>query len=436
MNLHLSSLAALLLASYLPAQATVPAHSPSTAFIRSGLPIVDLDQWTEAQVVVDKEKGKYLGHPTTLLLKDGKTILCVYPKGHGSGEIILKKSTDGGKTWSERLPVPESWKTSREVPTLYETEDSRGKRRILLFSGIQGGNRNTAPRNRMAVSEDNGTTWSELTPISTQAGGIVVMSDLIPLNTGKGHYMASYHANARGKDGHGEFHTIEQYVTFTEDGGLTWTSPQVIFPGTRDMHLCEGGFVRSPDGKTIALLLRENSRHHNSQIMFSEDEGKTWTPPKELPAALCGDRHQILPLPDGRLLVQFRDAPPTRKKGQAASPTEGDWVAWIGRWEDLKNGTEGSYKIRFKDNRNGWDCAYPAAELLPDHTLVCTTYGHFDKGELPYILSVRFKISDTDKMVKQYAGNNHPKIKNDTGAGETVFDPNDPDSVNRLLKRS
>ena len=57
MNLHLSSLAALLLASYLPAQATVPDHSPSTAFIRSGLPIVDLDQWTEAQVVVDKEKG-------------------------------------------------------------------------------------------------------------------------------------------------------------------------------------------------------------------------------------------------------------------------------------------------------------------------------------------------------------------------------------------
>lgn len=280
MNLHLSSLAALLLASYLPAQATVPDHSPSTAFIRNSLPVVDLDQWTEAQVIIDKEKGKYLGHLTTLLLKDGKTILCVYPKGHGSGEIILKKSTDGGKTWSERLPVPESWKTSREVPTLYETEDSRGKRRILLFSGIQGGNRNTAHRNRMAVSEDNGTTWSELTPIPKQAGGIVVMSDLIPLKTGKGHYMASYHANARGKDEHGEFHTIEQYVTFTEDGGLTWTSPRVIFPGTRDMHLCEGGFVRSPDGKQLRCCYGKTAGTITPRSCFPEMKAKHGLPPK------------------------------------------------------------------------------------------------------------------------------------------------------------
>lgn len=86
MNLHLLSLAALLLASYLPAQATVPDHSPSTAFIRSGLPIVDLDQWTEAQVVVDKEKGKYLGHPTTLLLKDGKPFCAFILKGTAPGK--------------------------------------------------------------------------------------------------------------------------------------------------------------------------------------------------------------------------------------------------------------------------------------------------------------------------------------------------------------
>lgn len=80
----------------------------------------------------------------------------------------------------------------------------------------------------------------------------------------------------------------------------------------------------------------------------------------------------------------------------------------VGRPE---NGTEGSYKIRFKDNRNGWDCAYPAAELLPDHTLVCTTYGHFDKGELPYILSVRFKSAIRTRWSNNMRGTITPRSK-------------------------
>ena len=35
-----------------------------------------------------------------VLLEDGRTILCVYPKGHGRGGIVYKRSTDGGLTWS------------------------------------------------------------------------------------------------------------------------------------------------------------------------------------------------------------------------------------------------------------------------------------------------------------------------------------------------
>ena len=60
-------------------------------------------------MIVDKEEGVYLGHPSTVLLEDGKTILIVYPKGHGKGEIVYKRSWDGGKTWSHRLPVQDNW---------------------------------------------------------------------------------------------------------------------------------------------------------------------------------------------------------------------------------------------------------------------------------------------------------------------------------------
>ena len=82
------------------------------------IPYIDLDDQLYRQVIVDHEHGQYLGHPTTVLLEDGHSILCVYPKGHGKGGIVYKRSTDGGITWSDRLPVPESWATSKEVPTL------------------------------------------------------------------------------------------------------------------------------------------------------------------------------------------------------------------------------------------------------------------------------------------------------------------------------
>jgi hypothetical protein len=63
--------------------------------------------------------GQYLGHPTTVLLEDGRTTIVVYPQGHGRGPIIMKRGPDGGLTWSGRLPVPENWATSLETPTIH-----------------------------------------------------------------------------------------------------------------------------------------------------------------------------------------------------------------------------------------------------------------------------------------------------------------------------
>lgn len=45
------------------------------------IPLIDLAGEKDRQVIVDKERSQYLGHPTTVLLRDNKTILCVYPLG-------------------------------------------------------------------------------------------------------------------------------------------------------------------------------------------------------------------------------------------------------------------------------------------------------------------------------------------------------------------
>lgn len=347
------------------------------------IPTLDLARQKHRQTIVDREKGQYLGHPTTVLLEDNKTILCVYPKGHGRGAIVYKRSTDGGLTWSDRLPTPESWATSLEVPTIHRVVDAEGKKRLITWSGLYPA--------RLAVSEDDGLSWSELKNVSDW-GGIVVMGFVEKLAT-PGHYLAMFHDDGRffGKDSK-RMNPVEfrLYKTFSKDGGLTWSFPEVIQKDTA-VHLCEPGVVRSPDGKQMAVLLRENSRRRNSHVIFSDDEGKTWTEPRELPASLTGDRHTGVYAPDGRLFISFRDT--TRQ-----TPTKGDWVAWIGNYEDIVNGKEGQYRLRLMDNHKGGDCAYPGVLILPDGTIVTTTYGHWTPDESPYVVTVRLRLEELDQL--------------------------------------
>lgn len=351
------------------------------------IPTIDLSKQTKRQVVIDREKGQYLGHPTTVLLEDNKTMLIVYPKGHGRGGIVYKRSTDGGLTWSKRLPTPRSWETSREVPTIHRVIDANGTKRLIMWSGLYPA--------RLAVSENDGQSWSELKKAGDW-GGIVVMGCLEPVKTGKGHYMAMFHDDGRfftSKAKQEKPVVFTLFKTFSRDGGLTWAQPEAILARS-DVHLCEPGIIRSPDGRQLCVLLRENSRRRNSYVIFSNDEGKTWTKPRELPASLTGDRHTGRYTKDGRLFISFRDR-------THDTPTFGDWVAWVGTYEDIAKGREGQYRVRLMDNTKGADCAYPPVEILPDDTLVTTTYGHWTKGEAPYIVSVRLKLSELDALAKR-----------------------------------
>ena len=356
------------------------------------IPFVDLDGRKDLQVLVDREKGQYLGHPTTVLLEDGKTILCVYPKGHGKGAILHKKSTDGGLTWSERIAVPENWTTSKETPTLHRLIDPEGKKRLVMFSGLYPV--------RMASSEDDGKTWTPLEKVGDY-GGIVAMGSVASKKTGPGHYLAWFHDDGRyftEKPAPKKPVEFTLYQIETNDGGKTWSAPRMI-QKSQAVHLCEPGVLRSPDGNTIALLLRENRRVNNSHVIFSHDEGKTWTEPVELCGALTGDRHTAVRLPDGRYFISFRDM-------ALEGPTRGDWVAWVGTWDDILamsrgETRQGSWRIRLKKNHKGSDCAYPGVELLPDGTIVTTTYGHWTPNEAPWILSVRLRVSEVDALLRK-----------------------------------
>ena len=86
-------------------------------------------------------------------------------------------------------------------------------------------------------------------------------------------------------------------------------------------------------------------------LIFSNDEGRTWSRPKEAPFALNGERHKAEYIDDGRLFITFRSIERDKAKKDKHFPgsvcwfSEG-WVAWVGTYDDLKNHREGQYRIK------------------------------------------------------------------------------------------
>jgi hypothetical protein len=260
--------------------------------------------------------------------------------------------------------------------------DAAGKRRLILWSGLYPA--------RLSWSADDGATWTPLTPAG-KWGGIVTMSSLAAVRAHPGHYLAWFHDDGRffRADSKQEDPVVFRlFQVESGDGGLTWTEPRELF-ASAEHQWCEPGVVRSPDGHELALILRDETRVHPSAITFSADEGRTWTPPRPLPSTLTGDRHVARYAPDGRLFISFRDS-------NRQSATQGDWLAWVGTYEDLHRDRAGQYRVRLMRNTKGWDCGYAGVEVLPDGTIVATSYGHWTKDEPPYIVSVRLKLGELD----------------------------------------
>ncbi len=350
------------------------------------LPFVDLSGDTERHTVIAAgTEDVYQGHPTTLLMPDKKTIFAVWCINHGGSAGPMARSDDGGLNWT-RLDdtLPPGFSTHQNCPSIYRLVNSEGKARLWVWSaalGTRGG-----PGMPSIMSEDDGKTWKEMPPLEQPC--VMTFSSIVQLKDGR--YLGLYHKGPNGKDKS----PLEVFQMITDDGGFTWSEPKLV-AAVEGKNPCEPFVFRSPDGSELCCLLRENGRTGRSLVMFSEDEGETWSTPKDTPWGLTGDRHIGVQLEDGRWLFAFRD----QAKG---SPTFHHFVAWVGNYDDIKNGTPGEYRIKLLHShaKRTADNGYPGVELLPDGTLVITTYIKYAEGpEKHSVVSTRFKIKETDALL-------------------------------------
>ena len=386
------------------------------------------------------DTNDYMAHPDSVLLKNGD-ILTVYPKGHGKGAVLNRVGNDGGISWTDTIQnTPDSWEHSLETPTVYRLEFSDGTpdKLILISANPKWPNTETPGGFECSISGDEGQTWSEFQRFYSFADEysvvpIVSMASLTRLKENGvfvDKWMGFFHD--------ADFYNYKTILTFDAYGNMRWSTPEKYLAPHRDIEkrakMCEIEVIRSDIGRgdELCLIARSQSKTMNSMVAFSRDEGKTWSEPKEAPAALNGERHKAEYTSDGRLLITFRSIERGAKARSFAKETDRErgWiseglVAWVGTYEDLKTGSEGDYRIKiahiyFDDQKVPEyyafaDTGYCGNVVLADDTFVICGYGKFSpdaktvvgKTLKTYIASKRISLRDTDSLVARLFENDH-----------------------------
>ena len=377
----------------------------------------------------------YMAHPDSVLLNNGN-ILTVYPAGHGKGAVLNKVSTNGGVSWDSRIEnTPASWVNSQETPTVYRLEFSDGTpdKLILISANPKWPNSKTTGGFECSISLDEGQTWSEFQRFyslndENSVIPIVAMASLTRLKE-NGEFVDKWMGFFHDSD----FYNYKTILTFDEQGNMHWSVPEKYFAQHRDIekssNMCEVEVIRSDMGKgdELCLITRSQSKKINSLVSFSTDEGKTWSEPRELPAALNGERHKADYTPDGRLFITFRSierGEKARENAKTATDKNRGWiseglVAWVGTYEDLKQGNEGQYRIKLAhiyDDRQtkpeyyaNADTGYCGNVVLSDGTIVTCSYGKYSaeektadgKGYKTSIHSKRINLKHTDELIER-----------------------------------
>ncbi len=260
--------------------------------------------------------GRFTKNPDIVRFSSGRMILVFCDDdSHWAQEITritTLESTDGGKTWGNPRVVAQTDRRKHEerwlTPRITHLRDGR----VMMLcdhDDYAHAHEDQSSGIWQWESNDEGRTWSE--PRLTGIPGIEP-DRVIELADGTLLIAAHMMLAATRKLG--------QYVVRSTDGGKTWKD-LVMVASDPVHHYCEGALVVLKDNK-LACIIRDNLHAgYPSYVSFSHDRGFNWSRAQPMPFA--GDRPYALQMPDGRVLVTYRNQ--AGNKGTHA---------WIGNLEN------------------------------------------------------------------------------------------------------
>ena len=280
----------------------------------------------QLSLVFEYGEGNYpvIRTPQLLVTKAGTYL--AFAQGRSSShdrsdnDIILKRSSDGGKTWSKFQVIADEGKDSLNAICVVQLRETG---RILvvgcrfpdgfemmefqyLSAGLQEYHRNAGhdknpaikpgyegvdiARNYVIQSDDDGWTWSPTRDITREAKRPAPDVSCVPGPGVAIELREGPHAGRivvpcwtrwlETKIKKPGYRTMS-YAVFSDDGGKTWQRGELAPVGKsgREFQADETQMVELPGG---AIML--NARAYGRNVAVSQDGGQTWSPLKEEPA--------------------------------------------------------------------------------------------------------------------------------------------------------
>lgn len=247
--------------------------------------------------IVSRDDSIYEAWPDLAITNSGK-LICVFTEcehhlNRDNSRIVMRFSTDRGRTWSEKIALTERGTKEDYFNNARISRLSDGRMVIVCDRVFKDENKEA--KIYLWYGDEEGEHWSE--PEEKSFCGIVP-TKLTELKNGRWILGAHFVGQAR---------RLCQYLWYSDDKGKTWSDRVTVAADCR-YHLCEGSILEC-ENNTLVCFLRENSGMGiDMQKAISYDNGETWTP--VFPTRI-GSGHRPVAgfLQDGRVMCTYRYIP-------------------------------------------------------------------------------------------------------------------------------